>query len=220
MTTHLDDRLDAWLDGELPPDERQETERHLTECPECRATADRLRGLRDAAAGLPRELAPGRDLWPDVARRLNEPAVVPFTARLRALGPLQLAAAATVLMALSSAVTLVAVRRPSAVPEQTLPEALVLRTAVTGDAPALDVELDYERAATELVAALNARGAALSPETRAALSRGLSQIDEALGEIRAALVKDPASGELMRLLTNTHKRRVDMLRRVARLSRT
>jgi anti-sigma factor RsiW len=219
MTRHLDDQLDAWLDGELSPADRTGAERHLGECAECREAAARLRALRDTAAALPREIAPARDLWPGIAARLNEPAVVPFPARRGPGRPLALAAAAAVLMALSSALTLVAVRRPTATPAEAVPAALVLRTAAV-DPPALDVEGDYERAATELVAALNARGAALSPETRAAVSRGLTQIDDALAEIRGALSKDPASGELMRLLTGTHKRRVEMLRRVARLSRT
>jgi anti-sigma factor RsiW len=150
MRGHLDDRLDAWLDGELSPADRMQAERHVGECAECRENAARLRALRDAAAALPREIPPARDLWPGIAARLSEPAVVPFPARRRLARPLALAAAAAVLMALSSALTLVAVRRPTTTPAEPTPAALVLR-AVAADVPLTDVEREYERAAAELV---------------------------------------------------------------------
>lgn len=225
MTRHLDERLDDWLDGELAPAERLEAERHLSDCAECRETAARLRALRDEAGALPRELVPARDLWPGIAARLQELAVVPFPApsaspfpaRRSPSRPLALAAAAAVLMALSSLLTLQAVRRES-VPGRPGAGALVLRTAA-GE-PVAEVDREYERAATELVAALNERRDVLAPATLAAVNHGLAQIDEALAEIRGALARDPGSRELTRLLTTTHKRRVEMLRRVARLSRT
>jgi anti-sigma factor RsiW len=221
MTLHLDDRLDAWLDDELSLAERVAAERHLAECEDCREAALRLRALRDAAAALPREIAPRSDLWPGIASRLSEPAVVPFPARRVQVRPLTLAAAAAVIVALSSALTFVAVRRPAPATVSVPPEppALVF-AAVTGDAPTLDVEREYQRAASELVDALNVRRSTLSPETLDVVSRSLARIDEALAQIRSALDKDPGSGELLRLLTTTHKRRVEMLRRVTRLSRT
>ena len=43
-------------------------------------------------------------------------------------------------------------------------------------------------------------------------------IDEALGEVRAALDKDPGNPELTRMLAATHRKKVDVLRRVVKLS--
>lgn len=43
-TSHRIERsLSAYLDGELPPEEVAEVERHLAECPSCRAELDDLR---------------------------------------------------------------------------------------------------------------------------------------------------------------------------------
>ncbi len=44
------ERLSAWLDGELTPEERREVAGHLEVCPECRRELDLLKGL-DAALG-------------------------------------------------------------------------------------------------------------------------------------------------------------------------
>lgn len=57
---HLDDRLDAWLDGRLAPDERREAELHLAECAECA-------GLRDALVATRRVLRTGLDDEPPPA---------------------------------------------------------------------------------------------------------------------------------------------------------
>jgi anti-sigma factor RsiW len=57
---HLDDRLDAWLDGRLAPDERREVERHLAECADCA-------GLRDALVATRRVLRTGVDDEPPPA---------------------------------------------------------------------------------------------------------------------------------------------------------
>jgi hypothetical protein len=43
-------------------------------------------------------------------------------------------------------------------------------------------------------------------------------IDRALAQVREALVKDPENRELNRMLVATHKKKVDVLRRVVRLS--
>jgi hypothetical protein len=43
-------------------------------------------------------------------------------------------------------------------------------------------------------------------------------IDRALEQVRQALVKDPESPELNRMLVATHRKKVEVLRRVVRLS--
>lgn len=56
---HLDQRLDAWLDGRLAPDERREVERHLADCAQCRGLRAALVATRAALrAGLPDEPPP------------------------------------------------------------------------------------------------------------------------------------------------------------------
>jgi hypothetical protein len=63
-----------------------------------------------------------------------------------------------------------------------------------------------------------ARRAALPAEDLARVEANLEVIDRALEEVRQALVKDPASPELNRMLVATHRKKVDVLRRVVRLS--
>jgi glutamate/tyrosine decarboxylase-like PLP-dependent enzyme len=82
----------------------------------------------------------------------------------------------------------------------------------------LDAEQGYARAADELLAALAERRDSLSPETRASVDRNLAVIDQALKEIREALQKEPGNSELTRMLASTHRKKVDVLRRMVKLS--
>jgi len=52
------------------------------------------------------------------------------------------------------------------------------------------------------------------------LDANLKTIDDALAQVRAALVKDPGNSQLAHLLTSTHQKKVDALKRVVRLNRT
>lgn len=211
-------RLDEYVDSELATPELPELERHLRECPACRAQEQELRALLVAAAALPRELQPARDLWPELPGRLR--AVVPFPRRGVLLRPLTLAAAAALLVALSSVVTWRVARKPearvaaapSAAPQGTL-------IAYAPAAGLLEAETEYARATGELLAALEARRATLSPETLDAVEQNLRAIDDALASLREALQADPGNQQLTQLLTGTHKRKVEALRRVVRLSR-
>jgi hypothetical protein len=77
---------------------------------------------------------------------------------------------------------------------------------------------DYEDAANTLLQALERRGTLLAPEDLTRVEANLEVIDRALEEVRQALVKDPASPELNLMLVATHRKKVDVLRRVVRLS--
>ena len=58
----------------------------------------------------------------------------------------------------------------------------------------------------------------LEPETLARVQRNLAVIDEALGEVHRALEQDPNRPELGRMLASTHRKRVDVLRKMVKLS--
>jgi anti-sigma factor RsiW len=215
----LDERLDGWVDGTLPEAERLEVESHLRSCPDCR---ERERGLRQVlahAAALPRSVAPPRDLWPGIERRLRRGQTWSW-AFLRPGPALALAAAAAVL---AVAGTLLWERGPSAVHTVVIPgrgvEGGSVRPAAVGLDPGLvAVERDYQEASNTLLAALEKRKDGLAPETLASVERNRAVIDEALAEIHRALEKDPASPELGRMLVWTHRKKVDVLRRAVKLS--
>ena len=66
-------RLNDFADELLPPAERQPVAEHLLVCDACRGRVDALRALASELAGLPREVAPSRDLRP--AMPVEEPAL-------------------------------------------------------------------------------------------------------------------------------------------------
>jgi len=51
-------RLSAYLDGELPPAEAEQVERHLRDCPACGREYAELRQAAELLAGLPQETPP------------------------------------------------------------------------------------------------------------------------------------------------------------------
>ena len=60
-----DDRLSAYLDGELDPAERQAVESYLAASPEWRAERDKVAWARDTLRGLPAHEAPS-GFWESV----------------------------------------------------------------------------------------------------------------------------------------------------------
>ena len=77
---------------------------------------------------------------------------------------------------------------------------------------------DYEQATATLLETLQRRRTVLSADDIARVEANLEVIDRALAEVREALVKDPDNPELNHMLVAQHKKKVDVLRRVVRLS--
>jgi hypothetical protein len=219
MTCHgLDERLDEWVDGALAAADARAVEQHLAACAACRGRAQQLRQLLAHAAALPRSLAPPRDLWPGIAERIERG--WSWSALWASWHPLALAAAAA--LAIGLLALLWSGSGPTAV------RTVVMPSASPELRPVADTELgdpvlpaaarDYEEAARALLAALERRRALLPAEDLARVEANLEVIDRALAEVRAALEKNPASPELNRMLVATHRKKVDVLRRVVRLS--
>lgn len=72
MSPHPTERLDAFADGELPPDEVREVERHLQSCTEC---ARELTLIRELGGAMRESMsqAPDRSIWGRVHRRITRP---------------------------------------------------------------------------------------------------------------------------------------------------
>jgi len=213
----LDSRLDDWLDGALTGEAVRELEAHLQACAACRERERELRQLLAHAAALPRSVAPPRDLWPGISERIGRSSWSGASGLQLAM----LAAAATVVLALAALVlTRVA---PDGVRTVTMPAASPSGTLVAGGGAVSDptlaqAEREYEQAAQALLEALQRRRAVLPAGDLAKVEANLQVIDRALAEVREALSKDPANPELNRMLVATHRKKVDVLRRVVRLS--
>jgi negative regulator of sigma E activity len=214
------DRLDDYVDGSLPEARLHEMELHLDQCPACRGEESRLRRLLDHAAALPREMKPGRDLWPAIAARIGAEeaggAEVPGRTARAWTSPTALAAAAAVLLAVA---TLVTQGGRWGTGNQTEPAATAAQPAAAGDtAHVQQAETEYLRATGQLMDALNTKRGALSPETLRSVDENLRTIDDALRQVRAALEKDPGNRQLTQMLASTHQKKLDLLLRLLRLS--
>lgn len=218
-------RLSEYLDDELDPAERTELETHLDGCAECRTTLEQLRRVLARAARLV-EAPPAEDLWPGIADRIHEGparAGAPATARSRALprraltiGVPQLAAAAVLLVVLSSGVawqlgrgSLSATGRAEtaavAPAGNTLPVAIIATHR-------------YESAIAQFERVLAEGRDRLDTATVRVVEQNLAIIDRAIEEARGALAVDPSNAYLNRHLADTMRRKLDLLRRTTSLA--
>ena len=195
------DHLDDFVDGELAGPERARVDEHLAACAGCRAEEARLRALLGEAAALPREVAPPADLWPHIERRIR-------VSRGGGAWTRHLAAAACLALALGGALTARSTRGPAPASEPT-PQAVALEAADVEQ-----IERDYERAASALLVKLRGQQDRMSPETVAQVEESLRTIDAALEQIRAALKQRPEEPALHLMLTSTHRKKVEVLRRM------
>lgn len=201
----VDDRLDDYVDGSLSEGEFQEVELHIASCAACRDEERHLRRILAQAAALPREVAPPRDLWAGIAERIE----AERRARPAWWAPVGLAVAAILVVGMAAAL----LHRNAPIGPS------VMTTPVSLDSTSIGAaEQEYEQAASALMAALQGRRDTLSPETLASVEKNLLVMDQALSEVRAALGRDPGNPELTRMLVSTHRKKVETLRRVVRLS--
>jgi type VI protein secretion system component VasK len=152
--------------------------------------------LRSRLSGLPREIFPARDLWPDIARRLDGRKTFHW---------MPLAAAASVAISVAAVwitwQTAMEQRRNAAFlleARQTLQQIqqpyLPVRAAYAAQWPALREQLD--------------------PETAAVVERNLEIIRNANAELSRALQRNPDSPVLQQLLHQTLAQEVALYRRV------
>ncbi|MFZ5623889.1 MAG: anti-sigma factor family protein [Gemmatimonadota bacterium] len=196
------DRIEAYVDPHeraLTTDDVAALEAHLESCAACRRQVDLARALLGELRNLPRSIEPPAAVWPAVARQTGARG----RARVAQRWPL-LAAAALLLVALSSGITALLVRRTP-----------VVATAPT---PRAAPEAAYASAAAELTRALAAERHRLRPETLATLERNLAVIDQAIAESRAALARDPANQSVETLLLAAYRQKVGLLEQALRLS--
>lgn len=191
----------------------------------------KLRDLMNQVAALPRSIEPPPDAWKNIrsAIEAEKRGARSGTSSRPAFWqrPIFLAAAALILVAGSSAVTAIALLRPS----RASGSATAVTTnktgaqyAVNGSGPAslaqfTVVESDYLRAVNDLSATLESERGSLSPETVAKLRESIKIIDAAILEARNALAADPSNTTLIKILANSYEQKVDLLKRTTEMAR-
>lgn len=205
--------LDDYLDGVLTPEAAREVEAHLEGCAACRDEIDALRSLLAEVAELARSIEPPRDLWPQIDSQIARPS---WGGRTFWSMRYPLAAAAVLLIAISSLVTALLVERTSGRVATDLAPT-VTGTATAASAGWQQIETEYLRATAELMEPLEATRTRLAPETLELIEESLRIIDSAIREVRAALAADPGSRELMEMLSVTYEKKIEVLQQVSRL---
>ncbi len=200
-----DGALNEYVDRRLDRAAAAGVEAHLEECARCRERVTAIRSLNARLAGLPRGIAPRRDLREGIRRRME--ITSPEATRTRrdtgspSRGWLR---AAVVALALAGGATL-------------------LWRGIYGGAPAdgaPNAVIDsYANAAAELERAVEGRKADLGPAGSRALTESLASLDAAIRELERAGRggRGGADAELLRQLEAQHRARLELLRGVKTL---
>lgn len=181
------DQLDDWLAGRLDAEAARAVDHHLAECASCRLDAEASRTVAAALPGLPREVAPARELWAGIEPRLTPN---PAPRWRRHLGM----AAAAVLVATAGLWSLRNAGPAASPPEQLL---------VSSSAEAAASELEVERL----------KDPGLPPDVRAALGRDLGIINNAIRDAREQLRLTPADPVAQALAESAVRKKLGLLRR-------
>lgn len=215
------DRLSEYIDGDLGTAERAALERHLAGCDECRST---LRELREIVA-LARDLEdrpPPRDLWAGIQERIQ--AADDVAPRRFAFTIPRLAAAGIALALITGSAVwflgpapgdgggagLAGAESPGIdAAHAHSPDAIHLASDLAGG--------QYDAAIAELEHALAEGRQYLAPATVEVLEENLAIIDRAIDEARRALAEDPANVHLTSYLTDTMRRKLELLRYTNRI---
>ncbi|HSK20825.1 MAG TPA: zf-HC2 domain-containing protein [Longimicrobiales bacterium] len=213
MTGHLDERqLNDYVDDALDPAEQDSARAHLADCDTCRDAVDSLRLLRSDLADLPRSIQPPAHVLMGVRAGLIQTRDS-AAARTWYMRPRLLAAAAVLLVTISSATTALLIRGAG---DTGGVQNVALPMAGSSSLVAVDaLERSYEHEVAEVQRALVGQQSALSPETLRVLQANLDIIDRALNEARAALRADPGNDALTDLVRSGYERKLDVLRSVS-----
>ena len=215
ITTLLDDYVDAALERE----DETLIRRHLAGCDTCRGVERGLRSLLERAATLPEAIDPPRNLWPAIDGRLDEierarparPSSPVVGSRGWTFG---LMAATLLLAGLGAGYLLRGINQPAVM----TPAASGSPEVSSSSAEIVAAEQAIVVAKQQLQGLLDEQDNSLSPQTVRMVNDNLAVIDEAIEEIRAALLQDPASQRLNRKLLTAHQRQLHLLQRATQIA--
>jgi len=204
------EQLNDSLDGKLAPQAQDQIDRHLSECPACRADLESLRSLKAKVGELDSEIQPGRDLWPGIETRIEAS---------RSQAPpwwLQLAAAGIALAVLSVPLSVWWVDRQDGQLSTTA------QIEVEDDFVATQAELARSEdgvllARTDLVTAIERHRDVVEDDTLRIWEDNMVLLDQAIGELRVALNEDPQNLRLRMLLASRYQQERKLLQKVSRV---
>lgn len=202
--------ISAYLDGDLGSRDQAQVEAHVAQCGACSDLLEEFRAIRDQARDLSDQL-PARDLWPGIARAIQEeagrdpenPDVIRLHPRVRSRKrprgvrvSVPQAAAAGLILALVSGTAGVGVGRAMGPAPESAGMGVGVATPVSWVALVHEARPDLASVAEEvesLESLVADQGDTLDPVAREALAKNLNAIDRAIRESVAALQEDPGN---------------------------
>ena len=200
--------MDDAVDGDFASDATELLEVHVASCAACRQHMDDILSLVSAAAELPGEIEPGRDLWPEIEGRL-----VVLPASRWSVRRVVFAVAALAIFGVGLSLLRIPDTRPLLAPSMGSEIVPAGNRAATLEG----VRLEYGQARTELMEVVRARAGELSPETMEVIESNLALIDRAIDDIETVLADNPGEGRLDRHLYLAYARQIELLRWAARM---
>lgn len=205
------DRLSDFLDGELASRDHERLQSHLDACSACREEYESLRSLTLEAGQLEAEMRPSRDLWPGIQARISE--------RVTRQTPwwLQLAAAGIALAVVSVPLSVWWAGRHDNDISTPLQATAVVDESVATRAELARSEDGVLLARTDLVAAIERHRDVVESDTLRIWEENMTILDQAIGELRAALDEDPQNLRLRMLLASRYQQERKLLQKVSRV---
>ena len=202
--------MNDYVDGLLSEEERGRLERHVAECPVCRAELEGLQSLVAQAGALPRSVAPKRDLWDGIAAQIDtlESASTEQLGQARVRWGLFRAAAAVLIVGFGVYAAWLLLPEGEMGAEEGRP----------GASEYAQAEMDCALARETLLEQVRARKAGMAPETAQTIESNLRIIEEAVMEIQEALEEDPDNPRLVHHLMATQTKELDLLGKMLRLA--
>ena len=222
MTAHVNwETINDAADGRLTAAEQTLVSAHCAGCEACSAQVASLRDMLTVANDLSDHAEPPTAAWEEIRRTVDARKSVAFPGGSHRGGGIQMsttsiAAAALVLVTLSSAITAL-VLRPSGSAVSGAERAVTGLATVSATRDIVAMEREYLSTANALRETLDRERSSLSPATIATVERSLQVIDDAIAEAREAFVLDPSNGALRALLRKNHQQKIDFLRRTTTL---
>lgn len=214
------EHLDDYADGMLQYEQETAFEQHLATCAACRSKLLELRSLMKAASELPRELDPEHDLWPQIADRIGSKPV-DWSGR-RSTPPeslrwLQLAAVVG-LMVVGLWVARSQIHDgPSHLKAQLDASEESAHQSFADYANRAHTEDGIMLAKIDLLTTIEQRRGVLDDHTLQQIEADMLLLEEAIGQIRAALVEQPENRKLKLALAARYQQEIRILQQVSRV---
>jgi anti-sigma factor RsiW len=210
---HFEQQLGDYVDGTLAAVEATALEVHLASCSRCRSAADDFEAIRLMAQTL-EPYAPPNYVWQRVA------AATTTRGSWSLLSPLawsQPVAAAAMLVLVTGGLSWVGGRLATGVAAPGAQFAATAPALAPQVGPARQAEAEYTMAIASLEQVTTAERSALDPDTAEVLQTGMTVIDGAIAESRAALDADPGNDVAQESLFQALRRKVALLQQMLAL---